>query len=150
MDKIKDIKFWIFDLDNTLYPSSTNLFSGIDICTVYLNDLGNTGYIGDSINNASIGAANLRKQAFLGASIDKQLNEAAAEFINSPRGVQIIEGKLVVSKIYDWYRDDFGGTDKDVIAHLRQFAQTSLHKALQRINNIDSYTYNWHLNSAVD
>ena len=30
MDKIKDIKFWIFDLDNTLYPSSTNLFSGID------------------------------------------------------------------------------------------------------------------------
>jgi putative hydrolase of the HAD superfamily len=30
MDNIKDIKFWIFDLDNTLYPSSTNLFSGID------------------------------------------------------------------------------------------------------------------------
>ena len=30
MDKIKNIKFWIFDLDNTLYPSSTNLFSGID------------------------------------------------------------------------------------------------------------------------
>jgi len=30
MEKIKDIKFWIFDLDNTLYPSSTNLFSGID------------------------------------------------------------------------------------------------------------------------
>ena len=30
MDKIKDVKFWIFDLDNTLYPSSTNLFSGID------------------------------------------------------------------------------------------------------------------------
>jgi putative hydrolase of the HAD superfamily len=30
MDKIKNVKFWIFDLDNTLYPSSTNLFSGID------------------------------------------------------------------------------------------------------------------------
>ena len=103
-----------------------------------------------AINNATIGAANLSKQAFLGASIDRQLNEAAAEFINSPRGVQIIEGKLVVSKIYDWYRDDFGGTDKDVIAHLKQFARTSLQKVLQRINNIDSYTYNWHLNSAVD
>lgn len=30
MDGIKNIKFWIFDLDNTLYPSSTNLFSKID------------------------------------------------------------------------------------------------------------------------
>ena len=29
MDKIKNVKFWIFDLDNTLYPSSTNLFSKI-------------------------------------------------------------------------------------------------------------------------
>ena len=30
MNEIKNIKFWIFDLDNTLYPSSTNLFSKID------------------------------------------------------------------------------------------------------------------------
>ncbi|MSP06578.1 MAG: pyrimidine 5'-nucleotidase [Candidatus Fonsibacter sp.] len=30
MNKIKNIKFWIFDLDNTLYPSSTNLFAKID------------------------------------------------------------------------------------------------------------------------
>jgi putative hydrolase of the HAD superfamily len=30
MDEIKNVKFWIFDLDNTLYPSSTNLFSRID------------------------------------------------------------------------------------------------------------------------
>lgn len=103
-----------------------------------------------ALNNASIGAANLRRQAFSGASIDKQLNEAAAEFINSPRGAQLIEGKLIISKIYDWYRDDFGGTDKDVIEHLKQFARTPLRKELQKVNSIDSYTYNWHLNSAVD
>jgi len=30
MDSLKKIKYWIFDLDNTLYPSSTNLFSKID------------------------------------------------------------------------------------------------------------------------
>ncbi|MEY3429689.1 MAG: hypothetical protein RI930_522, partial [Pseudomonadota bacterium] len=29
MNEIKNVKFWIFDLDNTLYPSSTNLFSKI-------------------------------------------------------------------------------------------------------------------------
>jgi putative hydrolase of the HAD superfamily len=30
MDSLKKVKYWIFDLDNTLYPSSTNLFSKID------------------------------------------------------------------------------------------------------------------------
>ena len=30
MNEIKNVKFWIFDLDNTLYPSYTNLFSKID------------------------------------------------------------------------------------------------------------------------
>jgi putative hydrolase of the HAD superfamily len=30
MDQIKNVKFWIFDLDNTLYPASTNLFPKID------------------------------------------------------------------------------------------------------------------------
>ena len=30
MDQIKNVRFWIFDLDNTLYPASTNLFPKID------------------------------------------------------------------------------------------------------------------------
>ena len=30
MDQIKNVKFWIFDLDNTLYPPNTNLFSNIE------------------------------------------------------------------------------------------------------------------------
>lgn len=29
--KIKKIKYWVFDLDNTLYPASSNLFDKIDI-----------------------------------------------------------------------------------------------------------------------
>ena len=28
---LKKIKHWVFDLDNTLYPASSNLFSKIDI-----------------------------------------------------------------------------------------------------------------------
>ena len=30
MKELKEIRFWIFDLDNTLYPPTTNLFSKID------------------------------------------------------------------------------------------------------------------------
>ena len=30
MIELKNIRFWIFDLDNTLYPNTTNLFDGVD------------------------------------------------------------------------------------------------------------------------
>ncbi len=30
LDKITDTEFWVFDLDNTLYPASSNLFAQID------------------------------------------------------------------------------------------------------------------------
>ena len=102
-----------------------------------------------ALNNASIGAANLNKEAFQGAKISSQLNNAAYEYINSLRGIQIIEGKLIVSKIYDWFIDDFGGNVDDVIIHLSQYTKGALLSQLQHVNTINSYFYNWHLNSTI-
>lgn len=102
-----------------------------------------------ALNNGSIGAANLSKRAYRGPTIDSDLNEAAFGYINSLRGVQVIEGALIVSKIYDWFNEDFGGTKKDVIAHLKQFAKEPLLSQLKHVNNIDNYVYNWHLNSTI-
>ena len=103
-----------------------------------------------ALNNATIGAANLNKQAFQGIIINAQLNQAAREYINSLRGVQIIDGKLILSKIYNWYSDDFGGNELLLIQHLLLYANKSLQDQLQNITAIHSYIYNWHLNSAID
>nr|WP_232220722.1 DUF547 domain-containing protein [Legionella tunisiensis] len=102
-----------------------------------------------AMNNAAIGAANLSKQAYHGTTIEKELNDAARDYINSLRGVQVIEGKLIVSKIYDWFNEDFGGTKRDVINHIKQFAKEPLRSQLKHINTINGYVYNWHLNSTV-
>jgi hypothetical protein len=100
-----------------------------------------------ALNNATIGAPNLNKQAYQGDLIEEQLNDAAFAYINSFRGVQVIEGKLIISKLYDWYEEDFGGTKQDVITHLLQFAKEPLLSQLKHTNSIDSYIYNWHINS---
>lgn len=100
-----------------------------------------------TLNNATIGAPNLNKQVYQGTTIEEQLNNAASTYINSFRGAQVIEGKLIISKIYDWYEEDFGGTKQYVINHLLQFAQEPLLSQLKHINSIDSYIYNWHINS---
>ena len=102
-----------------------------------------------ALNDGTIGGANLSKQAFKGATIDSQLNQAASEYINSLRGIQVIGGKLIVSRIYDWYLNDFGGNELDLIAHLSHYANEPLRHNLQHLSTINSYIYNWHLNSTV-
>jgi hypothetical protein len=102
-----------------------------------------------AINNASIGAPNLNTKVFQSAHLDEQLNNAAMTYINSLRGAQVIEGRLIISKIYDWFEEDFGGTKMDVIKHFFQFAEEPLRSQLKHTNSIDSYVYNWHLNSLI-
>ena len=103
-----------------------------------------------ALNNATIGAPNLSKKAYQGALIEEQLNDVTSAYINSLRGVHVIEGKLIISKLYDWYEEDFGGSKQDVITHLLQFAQEPLLSQLKHTNSIDSYIYNWHINSPAD
>ncbi|MFI4963586.1 MAG: DUF547 domain-containing protein, partial [Legionellales bacterium] len=100
-----------------------------------------------ALTDATIGAPNLNNRAYQGAILDEQLNEAATNYINSLRGVEVIEGKLIISKIYDWYEEDFGGTKHYIIKHLMQFAKEPLLSQLKHINTVDSYIYNWHINN---
>ena len=102
-----------------------------------------------AINDGCIGAANLSREAFQGSTVDKQLQEAAHGYINSLRCIQVIDGKLIVSKIYEWYIDDFGKNEVDLVKHLSTYASEPLRSQLQQISSINNYIYNWHLNSTL-
>lgn len=100
------------------------------------------------LNCASVGCPNLPHRAYTGENIEETLFEAAAAYINdSQRGVFFTDkGRLVVSKIYAWYRDDFGGSDKDIIEHLQRYAAPALQGKLRGATKISSYVYDWSLN----
>ena len=101
-----------------------------------------------AVNCASLGCPNLAWEAYAGAHIDAQLDAAAAAFVNHPRGVSIANGRLKVSKIYGWYRGDFGEDAAAAIAHLRRFADQDLAAALDGREKFDAFDYDWRLNSA--
>lgn len=101
-----------------------------------------------AVNCASVGCPNLLPLAFTGGNAGQLLELAAHAYINHPRGARIEDGKLIVSKIYGWFAEDFGGDDKSVIAHLRNFAGPPLLEALKGITAIDDYEYDWGLNDA--
>jgi hypothetical protein len=99
-----------------------------------------------AVNCASIGCPNLHATAFTAANSDSLLEAAAREYVNSPRGTLIDGESLTVSKIYAWFQEDFGNSDRNVIKHLARYAKPDLAMALRRITEIGGYQYDWSLN----
>jgi hypothetical protein len=101
-----------------------------------------------AVNCASIGCPNLRKEVFTANNIESLLDKSARQFINHPRAVRILDGDLQVSSIYDWFVDDFGGTDQTVIEHLKHYANPALFARLKQVDRIDDDFYDWSINAA--
>jgi hypothetical protein len=95
------------------------------------------------LNCASVGCPNQLLQPFSGAHAEGTLEAAAREFINSPKGVAVIDGDLIVSQLYEWYGEDFG---EDLMVHLSRYARPDLAKHLKQIRRIAGYRYDWSLN----
>ena len=101
-----------------------------------------------ALNCASIGCPQIAAEAYTGAAVEAQLDRAARAFVNHPRAVEPAARGLRLSKIYDWYDEDFGGTRESLIAHLARFAAPDLAAALARAPRIAGYRYDWALNDS--
>ena len=99
-----------------------------------------------AVNCASLSCPNLLPTAFTADNTDSLLEQAAHQYINHPRGVSFENSELKVSSIYHWYKDDFGGTDQALMAHLISYAEPPLAKQLKNYNGDIDHHYNWALN----
>lgn len=102
-----------------------------------------------AVNCASIGCPNLMPAPFSGKTIDAQLKQGAADYVNHPRGVTVMaDGRIKASNIYSWFSQDFGRNDEEIIAHFKQYAKPELLAKLNAATRIASYDYDWTLNEA--
>ncbi len=101
-----------------------------------------------AVNCASMGCPDLAPEPYRADRIDDQLDAAGHRFVNHPRAVRLDGGKLLVSSIYHWFKDDFGGDDRSVIKHLSAYAAPPLAMLLQKRERIDGHTYDWAVNAA--
>jgi len=65
--------------------------------------------------------------------------------LNHPRGARVEDGRLVVSKLFQWYIDDFGGNKQSVRDYVIRYAEEDLKTAIARSKGV-SYNYSWLLN----
>lgn len=93
-----------------------------------------------ALNCASIGCPMLREEAYVPARLDAQLDEQAQRFLSDRTRNRFRDGRLQVSRIFEWFKEDF-------VPHEKYFAQYA--QALEYPGGpvpIDFLDYDWSLN----
>jgi hypothetical protein len=101
-----------------------------------------------ALNCGAVGCPNLETKAFTAANTEDLLNAAARAYVNHVRGVDARPEWLLVSSIYVWFEDDFGGSADGVLQHLKKYAQPDLARRLDGHREINNHAYDWALNAA--
>ena len=98
---------------------------------------------------ASVGCPAIHAQAFTGANTNKLLKQYAREFINHPRGLTVSKDELRVSRIFSWYRDEFGDGDGDrqLIRLFSHYAEDSKALYILGFSGDIEYAYDKRINA---
>lgn len=100
-----------------------------------------------ALSCAAKGCPNLSEKAFIAETLDQDLEAAGRDFINNGQGIlQLNGGSVRLSRIYDWYRDDFGEDEAGVIGHLKSFADVETGVNLENVKRISGHAFDWSLN----
>lgn len=93
---------------------------------------------------ASVGCPVLLGEAYRGETLDTQLDYVTRIGLKLPRMLDLRNGGLKVSQIFDWFYDDFVNQSGSVEAFLRQYSD-DLPATLPALDYVD---YDWGLNDA--
>ncbi len=102
-----------------------------------------------AVNCASVGCPNLQSEGFTASNVEDLLDAGARAYVNSPRGVSISQGRVTISSIYDWFFEDFGTSEEEVLAHLLEYADEELAGELRSIGELHDTAYDWSLNDVL-
>jgi hypothetical protein len=138
---VKDVLFSFFTSKRIKVAGEQTSFKALEDNTI-------RGKFGDphvhfALNCASRSCPPLQSEAFRGDKLDAQLEKLAHAFVNSDRGVRVGQGSVDLSKIFDWYKDDFA-KQGGAIDFINKRRTTPLPKDAK----INYQEYDWALNEA--
>lgn len=96
-----------------------------------------------AVNCASESCPPLDTKPFMASTLDSDLERLTRTFINdNPQGVVPSENKVKLSKIFEWYADDFGGKDQ-LISYINRYRN----KSIPAGSKTEFLDYSWNLNA---
>ncbi len=96
------------------------------------------GRIHFAVNCASISCPNLLNKAFTAENVEANLTSLAKKFLTDKTRNKLSADKIEVSKIFDWYKEDFG----DVITFINKYSGVKVNADAK----ITYMEYDWNLN----
>lgn len=106
-----------------------------------------------AVNCASIGCPMLREEAYTEDKLDRQLDEQAVRFLSdhSRNRYNQAKGELEVSKIFDWFKEDFGAREKYFARYARLLADDPEQQKLaaEGRSPLAFLEYDWTLNDVM-
>ena len=149
IDSIRDIKSGFFSIGPwglKLVNVAGNALSLNEIEHGILRPVFKDHRVHFAANCASMGCPNLAAQAYDGQRINLQLATAEQTYLSHPRGVHFNENTLVLSSIFDWYREDFAADEAGVLRYLSAQLPPALGQRVRGFKGKVRYEYDWALN----
>ena len=97
-----------------------------------------------AVNCASVSCPPLLGRAWRTKTLEKDLDDATRAYLRSPEGLQIQDGRVFLSKIFEWYAGDWGGAE-GVKNFLRLHADNAAKERLDR--ELGYLEYDWNVNA---
>ncbi len=95
-----------------------------------------------AINCASMSCPDLRHEPYTASKLDQQLDDQTATFLQREfKGATQNSNELRVSKIFDWFEDDF-----DVMGGVDMFVRKYRPELPKNIEVVANLPYNWNVN----
>lgn len=101
-----------------------------------------------AVNCASKSCPPLISEPYSGSKLDQQLDHSTRAFVNDPKSNYLKGNTLYVSKIFDWFPEDF---DYDIIGFFLQYGEGEFKEELKAKRDqikIKYLHYDWSLNGA--
>jgi hypothetical protein len=99
-----------------------------------------------ALNCASLGCPELARVPYAAADLDRALDAAARAFVASPHGVAFEGDDVRLSSLFEWYRGDFGKSEREVLEYLARYATPERAARLRGHRGRVRYGYDWALN----
>lgn len=98
-----------------------------------------------SLVAGTVGSARILAEPFTGENVEDLLESNTREFLNHERGVLINDQGVVLSSIFKWYVDDFGGDFAGVKQFITPYVSDRVANTLSNSRRA-RYDYSWALN----
>ncbi len=96
-----------------------------------------------ALNCASVGCPPLNAGAYSPATLSEQLDAACRRALNEEQWVRVEDNRVYLTKIFDWYADDFKQDGGTVLGFISEYRDTDLVDGEMDVKFMD---YDWSLN----